>query len=183
MVWVPFYGQLLYLQYMPSPFTLLSNSHLSLLHHKIFPLLDYFHQHIMCYLSLMLKIKTILDSTYLTSYYLISLFFTRKYFEWYILVIFNFSPLFLVESPLVRNPCHYIEIDFGEFTNGFCVAKSNQSLVFILLDLSVLFNIILFLLLENLSLLGFQDTNTYLAYFPLFSYMFVFLAPLHLPGL
>lgn len=153
MVWVPFNG--FYLQYRPSPLTLLSNSPLSLLHHKIFPLLDYSHQQTMCYLSLMLTIKTILDSTYLTSSYLISLLFTREYFEWYILAIFNFSPLFLVESPLVRNPCHYIKIDFGEFTNGFYVTKSNQSLAFILLDLSVLFNIILFLLLENLSLLGF----------------------------
>lgn len=133
----------------------------------------------------MLKIKILLDSTYITSYCLISLLFTAKYFEWYLLAISSFPPLFLLESIPIRNPHRCIKIDLGKFTNGFCIAKSNQCLVFILL-VSVSFDIIFFLLLESCSLVCFQDTNAYLAFFPLFLdtiYVSVSLVCLHLPGL
>lgn len=134
----------------------------------------------------MLKIKILLDSTYITSYCLISLLFTAKYFEWYLLAISSFPPLFLLESIPIRNPHHCIQIDLGKFTSGFCIAKSNQCLVFILFGLSVSFDIIFFLLLKGCSLVCLQDTNTYLAFFSLCLdtiYVSVFLVCLHLPGL
>ena len=111
-------------------------------HHKIFPLYWVILINIQYVtISPVLKIKTP-DSTYLISYCLISLFFTAKYFEWCIFAISNF-PLFLPEFPPVRHLHHCSKTEVCKFTNGFFVAKSSQFLFFILLDLSVSFDIIL----------------------------------------
>lgn len=139
-----------------SPRTLFTSSFLSLLQHKNLPsLLDHSHQYTNAISFLILKIKTLLDSIYLTSYCLISLFFIAKYVEWYtlILAISDSALLFLLEYPPIRNLSYCIKIDRGKFTSGFYVVKSNQFLVFILLELSVSFGIIL--LLQNLTNINF----------------------------
>ena len=91
-------------------------------------------------ISLVMKIKT-LDSTYLIDYFLILLLFTAKYFE----CIFAFSsyPPLLPEFHLISHLHHCSKTDLGKFTYDFLIAKSHQFMVFILLDLSVWFDIIL----------------------------------------
>ena len=92
-------------------------------------------------MSLVMKIKT-LDSTYLIDYFLISLLFTAKYFYWHIFAFSSYPPL-LPEFHPISHLHHCSKTDLGKFTYDFLIAKSHQFMVFILLDLSVWFDIIL----------------------------------------
>lgn len=90
-------------------------------------------------ISLVMKIKT-LDSTYLIDYFLISLLFTAKYFEWCIFAFSSYPPL-LPEFHPISHLHHCSKTHLGKFIYDFLRAKSHQFMVFILLDLSVWFDI------------------------------------------